>query len=154
MVLWQCRDCGTGSVKKISFTLKTTRKISPHLKLYCCNVLDEVLCGIMQHLKKKWHYLWLGFQTMADSESVKKLLRSVLQSSKEGVSVSTLQSEYQSLCGESINLKKLGYSKLEDYLRSIPSVVRLASCMGQVRLALLKLFILQIRKHIVETNVL
>lgn len=71
---------------------------------------------------------------MADSESVKKLLRSVLQSSKEGVSVSTLQSEYRSLCGESINLKKLGYSRLEDYLQSIPSVVRLVSCMGQVRL--------------------
>lgn len=71
---------------------------------------------------------------MADIKSIEKLLRSVLQSSKEGVSVSTLQSEYRSLCGESIPLKKLGYTKLEDYLQSIPSVVRLESCMGQVRL--------------------
>lgn len=71
---------------------------------------------------------------MTDIESIEKLLRSVLQSSKEGVSVSTLQSEYRSLCGESIPLKTLGYSRLEDYLRSIPSVVRLEYHMGQVRL--------------------
>lgn len=69
---------------------------------------------------------------MADIKSIENLLRSVLQSSKEGVSVSTLQSDYRSLCGESIPLKKLGYSRLEDYLRSIPSVVRLESHMGQV----------------------
>ncbi|XP_041789848.1 tudor domain-containing protein 7A [Chelmon rostratus] len=70
---------------------------------------------------------------MSDSESVKKMLRSVLQSSKAGVSVSSLQSEYRSLCGESIPLKKLGYSKLEDYLKSIPSVVRLEYSKGELR---------------------
>ncbi|XP_076585153.1 tudor domain-containing protein 7A [Chaetodon auriga] len=70
---------------------------------------------------------------MADSESVKKMLRSVLQSSKAGVSVSSLQSEYRSLCGESIPLKKLGYSRLEDYLQSIPSVVRLEYHSGELR---------------------
>uniref|UniRef100_A0A8C9XVT4 Tudor domain containing 7 a n=1 Tax=Sander lucioperca TaxID=283035 RepID=A0A8C9XVT4_SANLU len=71
---------------------------------------------------------------MSDSESIKKMLRSVLQSSKAGVSISTLQSEYRSLCGESIPLRKLGYSQLEDYLRSIPSVVRLEHRMGEVRM--------------------
>ena len=70
---------------------------------------------------------------MSDSESIKKMLRSVLQSSKHGVSFSTLQVEYRSLCGESIPLKKLGYSKLEDYLTSIPSVVRMDYRMGEVR---------------------
>ncbi|KAM3622695.1 uncharacterized protein V6R79_002113 [Siganus canaliculatus] len=70
---------------------------------------------------------------MADSESIKKMLRSVLQSSKTGVSVSRLQSDYRSLCGEQIPLKKLGYSNLEDYLRSIPSVVRLDYQMGEMR---------------------
>ncbi|XP_032385875.1 tudor domain-containing protein 7A isoform X2 [Etheostoma spectabile] len=70
---------------------------------------------------------------MSDSESIKKMLRSVLQSSKAGVSISTLQSEYRSLCGESIPLRKLGYSQLEDYLRSIPSVVRLEHRMGEIK---------------------
>lgn len=50
------------------------------------------------------------------------------------MSLSTLQSDYRSLCGDSIPLKKLGYSRLEDYLRSIPSVVHLESHMGEVRL--------------------
>ncbi|XP_035515275.1 tudor domain-containing protein 7A [Morone saxatilis] len=70
---------------------------------------------------------------MSDSESIKKMLRSVLQSSKTGVSVNSLQSEYRSLCGENIPLKKLGYSKLEDYLKSIPSVVRLEYRMGELK---------------------
>uniref|UniRef100_A0A7N8YFX3 Tudor domain containing 7 a n=1 Tax=Mastacembelus armatus TaxID=205130 RepID=A0A7N8YFX3_9TELE len=70
---------------------------------------------------------------MCDSESVKKMLRSVLQSSKTGVSIKNLQSEYRSLCGEIIPLKKLGYPNLEDYLRSIPSVVRLEYRMGDVQ---------------------
>ncbi|XP_027139011.1 tudor domain-containing protein 7A isoform X1 [Larimichthys crocea] len=70
---------------------------------------------------------------MSDSESIKKMLRSVLQSSKEGVSMNSLQSEYRSLCGEGIPLKKLGFSTLEDYLRSIPSVVRLDYRMGELK---------------------
>ncbi|XP_054897717.1 tudor domain-containing protein 7A isoform X3 [Poeciliopsis prolifica] len=70
---------------------------------------------------------------MSDSESIKKMLMAVLQSSKTGVSVSNLQSEYSALCGEFIPLKKLGFSKLEDYLRSIPSVVRLENRMGELR---------------------
>ncbi|KAL3996204.1 potassium voltage-gated channel Shaker-related subfamily A, beta member 2 [Sarotherodon galilaeus] len=70
---------------------------------------------------------------MADAEFVKKILRAVLQSSKGGVSIDNLQSEYRSLCGENIPLKKLGFSKLEDYLRSIPSVVKLEYHMGQLQ---------------------
>uniref|UniRef100_A0A4W6D2F8 Tudor domain containing 7 a n=1 Tax=Lates calcarifer TaxID=8187 RepID=A0A4W6D2F8_LATCA len=70
---------------------------------------------------------------MSDTETIKKMLRSVLQSSKTGVSINSLQSEYRSLCGESIPLKKLGYSKLEDYLISIPSVVRLEYRMGELK---------------------
>lgn len=73
------------------------------------------------------------FSRMSDSESIGKMLRSVLQSSKAGVSIDSLQSEYRSLCGESIPLKKLGYSELEDFLQSIPSVVRLEYRMGEVR---------------------
>ncbi|XP_072239886.1 tudor domain-containing protein 7A [Leuresthes tenuis] len=70
---------------------------------------------------------------MSDSESIKKMLRSVLQSSKTGVSITSLQSEYRSLCGENIPLRKLGFSKLEDYLRSVPSVVRLEYRTGELK---------------------
>lgn len=73
------------------------------------------------------------FVKMLDSESIQKMLRSVLISSKTGVSVNNIQSEYRSLCGEIIPLRKLGYSTLEDYLKSIPSVVRLEYRMGEVR---------------------
>ncbi|KAK7929331.1 hypothetical protein WMY93_005726 [Mugilogobius chulae] len=67
---------------------------------------------------------------MADSESIKKMLRSVLQSSKNGVFINSLQAEYRSFCGETIPLKRLGFSSLEEYLRSIPSVVRLETRQG------------------------
>ncbi|XP_047434630.1 tudor domain-containing protein 7A [Mugil cephalus] len=70
---------------------------------------------------------------MSDTESIKKMLRAVLQSSKGGVSITSLQSDYRSLCGESIPLKKLGFTKLEDYLRTIPSVVRLEFCKGELK---------------------
>ncbi|XP_061685862.1 tudor domain-containing protein 7A isoform X2 [Syngnathoides biaculeatus] len=70
---------------------------------------------------------------MPDCESIKKMLRAVLQSSKEGVSIHRLQEEYRSLCFENIPLKKLGFSNLEDYLRSIPSVVRLDYNNGDLR---------------------
>ncbi|XP_077427664.1 tudor domain-containing protein 7A isoform X2 [Vanacampus margaritifer] len=70
---------------------------------------------------------------MSHSESIKKMLRSVLQSSKEGVSIHRLQSEYRSLCGENIPLRELGFMNLEDYLKSIPSVVRMDYRNGDVR---------------------
>lgn len=80
------------------------------------------------------------FAKMADAEFVKRILRAVLQSSKDGVSIDNLQSEYWSLCGENIPLEKLGFSKLEDYLRSIPSVVKLEYGMGQVSVLFKKCF--------------
>lgn len=92
------------------------------------------------HVFLRWFLFLCTLTRMSDSESVKKMLRSVLQSSKAGVSVSSLQSEYRSLCGESIPLKKLGYSKLEDYLKSIPSVVRLEYSKGEVSAGFSKMF--------------
>ncbi|XP_013878946.1 tudor domain-containing protein 7A isoform X2 [Austrofundulus limnaeus] len=70
---------------------------------------------------------------MLDSESIQKMLRSVLMSSKTGVSINNIQCEYRSFCGDMIPLRKLGFSTLEDYLRSIPSVVRLEYRMGELR---------------------
>uniref|UniRef100_A0A8C7ZRU8 Tudor domain-containing protein 7B n=1 Tax=Oryzias sinensis TaxID=183150 RepID=A0A8C7ZRU8_9TELE len=67
-----------------------------------------------------------------ENESIEKVLRAVLQSSKSGISVRSLQAEYRSLCGESLPLKRLGYQTLEDYLKSIPSVVRLDHRMGEL----------------------
>ncbi|KAL7841121.1 hypothetical protein SRHO_G00248120 [Serrasalmus rhombeus] len=62
---------------------------------------------------------------MADVELVKKMLRAVLQSSKHGVVLTRLQSDYRSLTGDFIQHRELGHSSLESFLRSIPSVVRL-----------------------------
>ncbi|XP_020561966.1 tudor domain-containing protein 7B isoform X2 [Oryzias latipes] len=67
-----------------------------------------------------------------ENESIEKVLRAVLQSSKSGISIRSLQAEYRSLCGESLPLKRLGYQTLEDYLKSIPSVVRLDHRMGEL----------------------
>ncbi|RVE75609.1 hypothetical protein OJAV_G00000330 [Oryzias javanicus] len=67
-----------------------------------------------------------------DKESIEKTLRAVLQSCKSGISIRSLQSEFRSLCGDSIPLKRLGFQTLEDYLKSIPSVVRLEYHMGEV----------------------
>ncbi|XP_015200610.2 tudor domain-containing protein 7B [Lepisosteus oculatus] len=62
---------------------------------------------------------------MSETELVKKMLRAVLQSKKNGVSLSRLQSEYRSLTGEFIPHKQFGYPSLEMYLQSIPSVVKM-----------------------------
>ncbi|KAM8842026.1 tudor domain-containing protein 7A [Synchiropus picturatus] len=70
---------------------------------------------------------------MASTDFTQKMLRAVLQSSKDGVSIESLQSDYSQLCGETIPHRKLGYAKLEDYLRSIPSVVRMCFYQGQLR---------------------
>uniref|UniRef100_A0A665TH26 Tudor domain containing 7 a n=1 Tax=Echeneis naucrates TaxID=173247 RepID=A0A665TH26_ECHNA len=75
----------------------------------------------------------MPYISMPDTESIKKMLRSVLQASKAGISINNLQSEYRSLCGESIPLKELGYSKLDEYLKSIPSVVRLDYRNGELK---------------------
>ncbi|XP_060942293.1 tudor domain-containing protein 7A [Limanda limanda] len=70
---------------------------------------------------------------MSDSEAINKILRSVLQSRNGGVSINSLQSEYRSLCGQNIPLMKLGFSELEGFLRSIPSVVKLEYRMGELK---------------------
>ncbi|XP_077574664.1 tudor domain-containing protein 7A [Stigmatopora nigra] len=70
---------------------------------------------------------------MSNEETIKKDLRSVLQSSKEGVEAKNLQFEYKSLVGEEIPFHKLGFKHLEDFLRSIPSVVRLDYRNGNLR---------------------
>ncbi|XP_034044542.1 tudor domain-containing protein 7A-like [Thalassophryne amazonica] len=69
---------------------------------------------------------------MPDSELVKKILRSVLQSSKAGVPIDRVDAEYRLLCGETIPVGMLGFSNLEDYLRSIPSVVRMEYRRGEL----------------------
>ncbi|KAF6723902.1 Tudor domain-containing protein 7A [Oryzias melastigma] len=66
-----------------------------------------------------------------DKESIEKVLRAVLQSCKSGISIRSLQSEFHSLCGENIPLRRLGFQTLEDYLKSIPSVVKLEYRMGE-----------------------
>ncbi|XP_031415478.1 tudor domain-containing protein 7A [Clupea harengus] len=62
---------------------------------------------------------------MTDIELVKKMLRAVLQSNKNGVSVTRLQSDYRALTGEFIQHRQMGYPALEGFLRSVPSVVRM-----------------------------
>ncbi|XP_069486468.1 tudor domain-containing protein 7 isoform X2 [Ambystoma mexicanum] len=68
----------------------------------------------------------------AEKELVSKMLRAVLQSNKDGVVLDRLQFEYNSLTGERIPFKKLGYPTLETYLRSIPSVVTMENVRGMV----------------------
>ncbi|XP_010889974.3 tudor domain-containing protein 7A [Esox lucius] len=68
---------------------------------------------------------------MSDDQ-MKKMLRAVLQSNKNGVSISRLQGDYRSLTGEYIPYKQLGYPSLETLLHSIPSVVRMENRMGEV----------------------
>ncbi|XP_048827345.1 tudor domain-containing protein 7B-like isoform X1 [Brienomyrus brachyistius] len=62
---------------------------------------------------------------MSDVELLKKMLRAVLQSNKNGVSLSRLQSEYKSLTGEFIPHKQMGYPSLDSFLNSMPSVVKM-----------------------------
>ncbi|XP_056136395.1 tudor domain-containing protein 7A [Lampris incognitus] len=70
---------------------------------------------------------------MLDVESVKKKLRAVLLSSKDGVPLSRLRSDYLSMCGESIPLKQMGFTTLEDFLWSVPSVVRMEYRQGKLQ---------------------
>ncbi|XP_072137899.1 tudor domain-containing protein 7-like isoform X1 [Mobula birostris] len=62
----------------------------------------------------------------AEKDLVAKMLRAVLQSSKDGVAFTRLQDEYKQLTGEVIPHKQLGFPTLENYLKSIPSVVQFA----------------------------
>ncbi|XP_030643606.1 tudor domain-containing protein 7A [Chanos chanos] len=70
---------------------------------------------------------------MTDVDLVKKMLRAVLQSNKNGVSMARLQSDYRSLTGEFIPHKQMGHPTMEGFLRSIPSVVQMErSSVGEV----------------------
>ncbi|XP_038660521.1 tudor domain-containing protein 7-like isoform X1 [Scyliorhinus canicula] len=62
--------------------------------------------------------------TEAEKDLVAKMLRAVLQSSKDGVAFARLQGEYKQLTGEVIPHKQLGFPTLQNYLESIPSVVK------------------------------
>ncbi|KAF5888686.1 tudor domain-containing protein 7A-like, partial [Clarias magur] len=64
-------------------------------------------------------------ERMCDVESVKRMLRAVLQSSKSGVLLSRVQADYRALTGDFIPLSQLGYRSLEKFLRSVPDVVQL-----------------------------
>ncbi|KAH0628474.1 hypothetical protein JD844_009708 [Phrynosoma platyrhinos] len=61
---------------------------------------------------------------MQEADRVAKILRSILQSHKNGVPFSRLQGEYKIFTGDVIPFKQLGYSSLEEYLKSIPGFVR------------------------------
>ena len=56
-------------------------------------------------------------------EETKKLLRSVLNTNKNGCPLIRLDRDYKSLVGKSIPFMKLGFHTLEDLLRDIPDTV-------------------------------
>ncbi|XP_060619749.2 tudor domain-containing protein 7 [Anolis sagrei] len=62
---------------------------------------------------------------MQEADRVAKILRSVLQSHKNGIPFSRLQGEYKSFTGELIPFRQLGHPSLEGYLKSIPGFVKL-----------------------------
>lgn len=57
-------------------------------------------------------------------EEVKSMLRAVLMSCKEGVPAHVLQRDYREVTQEPLPFKKLGFSNLDDFINSIPDVVR------------------------------
>ncbi|XP_052762944.1 tudor domain-containing protein 7-like isoform X2 [Mya arenaria] len=56
---------------------------------------------------------------------VKSMVRSVLLSCKEGVPADMLQRDYKGIVGEFIPWKKLGHASFENFIMSIPDVVRI-----------------------------
>ena len=56
-------------------------------------------------------------------KQTKSMLRAVLISAPRGVVARRLQAEYKSITGTPIPYQRLGYSSLEDFLRSIPDVI-------------------------------
>ncbi|KAL3248221.1 hypothetical protein MRX96_056632 [Rhipicephalus microplus] len=59
-------------------------------------------------------------------EEVKTILRSILTSEKAGIQLRYLDNEYRTLTGMRIPYRQLGFNTLEEYLYSIPDVVRLS----------------------------
>ncbi|XP_061107724.1 tudor domain-containing protein 7B [Conger conger] len=62
---------------------------------------------------------------MSDVELVKKMLRAVLQSNKNGVSLAQLQADFKDLTGDFIPYKQMGYTSLDAFLHSLSSVVKM-----------------------------
>ena len=60
-------------------------------------------------------------------ERTKKSLRSVLMAEKDNLALSMLEKEYYDMYEESIPWRRLLFSSLEDFLRSIPSVCRVTN---------------------------
>ncbi|TFJ97100.1 NADH dehydrogenase [Platysternon megacephalum] len=70
---------------------------------------------------------------MPESDLVAKMLRAVLQSNKNGIPLPRLQGEYKSLTGDWIPFKQLGHSTLEEYLKTVPGVVKIEiNKMGEI----------------------
>lgn len=61
-----------------------------------------------------------------DVNNVPSMLRSVLLSSKHPIPIKKLLQEFQLLIGWPIPFKELGFRSLQDYLQSIPDVVKLS----------------------------
>ena len=61
-----------------------------------------------------------------DLEKVKRLIRSLLLSSKNGLSEKQLVRDYLMVTGERLNHHVFGYQSLMSFLRSMPDVVRMA----------------------------
>ncbi|XP_078331753.1 tudor domain-containing protein 7-like isoform X3 [Crassostrea virginica] len=57
-------------------------------------------------------------------EEVKSMLRAVLMSCKEGVPAYVLQKDYREITQEPLPFLKLGFANLDDFINSIPDVVR------------------------------
>ncbi|KAJ8262554.1 hypothetical protein GJAV_G00167730 [Gymnothorax javanicus] len=62
---------------------------------------------------------------MSDAEALKKMLRAVLQSNKNGVSLSQLQADFKDLTGDFIPYKEMGFTSLDAFLDSMSSVVKM-----------------------------
>ncbi|KAJ7335087.1 hypothetical protein JRQ81_013028, partial [Phrynocephalus forsythii] len=97
---------------------------APKLKVLTVDLVDSI-CSFLRI--RDWDPegsppAWVKMQ---EADLIGKTLRSVLQSHKNGVPFSRLQEEYKSLTGVLIPFKQLGYSTLDEYLKSVPGVVRI-----------------------------
>lgn len=63
---------------------------------------------------------------MADVARVKRTVRALLLSSKQGCTPKQLLSDYEQIVGESLPYKDLGYHSLMEFVHSIPDVVRVS----------------------------
>ena len=60
-------------------------------------------------------------------EKTKKALRSVLISAPRGVPARMIFGDYKAVMGKELPYRELGYRNIEDFIRSIPDVVRIGS---------------------------